>query len=133
VHELAIAQSVVAIVDQHARGREVTRVWLRIGHLRQVVPSALEFAFELVSDGTAAEGAELRIEHVAATARCRACAHEAPLEAFPAVCAACRGLDVEVTGGDELLVESLEVEEPRAAEFAGATAAAPTGREGRNA
>ena len=57
MHELAIAQSVVAIADRHADGRRVASVQLKVGHLRQVVPSALTFAFELVAEGTALEGA----------------------------------------------------------------------------
>jgi Zn finger protein HypA/HybF involved in hydrogenase expression len=33
------------------------------------------------------------------------------LEAFPAHCAVCGSLDVDVTGGEELLVDSLELDE----------------------
>jgi Zn finger protein HypA/HybF involved in hydrogenase expression len=33
------------------------------------------------------------------------------LGGFPLTCAACGGLDVEVTAGEELLVDSLELEE----------------------
>ena len=66
MHELAIAQSVVAIADRHASGRRVASVQLKVGHLRQVVPSALTFAFQLVAEGTVLEGAELEIEVVPA-------------------------------------------------------------------
>jgi hydrogenase nickel incorporation protein HypA/HybF len=111
VHELAIADSVVTIASRHAAGRPVARVELRVGHLRQVVPSALTFAFELLAAGTELEGAELAIEEVAATASCRACGREAELEGFPARCEACGSLDVEVAGGDELLVDALELRE----------------------
>jgi Zn finger protein HypA/HybF involved in hydrogenase expression len=48
---------------------------------------------------------------VPATLRCGSCAVQTTLEAFPARCGACGTLDVEVTGGDELLVDSLELEE----------------------
>ena len=111
MHELAIAQSVVAIADRHAAGRKVTCVELRVGHLRQVVPSALAFAFQLVSDGTALEGAELRIEEVPAAGVCRACGTETEFPDFPLSCTGCGGLDVEVIRGEELLVDSLELEE----------------------
>ena len=49
MHELSIAESIVRIADAHAAGRRVTKVEVKVGHLRQVVPSALEFAFELVA------------------------------------------------------------------------------------
>jgi hydrogenase nickel incorporation protein HypA/HybF len=111
MHELSIAEALVAIADRHARGRRVCRVEVAVGHLRQVVPSALAFAFELVAQGTAVEGAELVLEEVPAAGRCRACGEESPLDGFPLACRACGGYDLEVTAGEELRVESLDLEE----------------------
>ena len=110
MHELAIAQSMVAIADRHADGRAVTRVEVKVGHLRQVVPSALRFAFELVAEGTPLDGAELVIEEVPAAGICGACGAESLLPDFPLACARCGGLDIEVTRGEELLVDSLELD-----------------------
>jgi hydrogenase nickel incorporation protein HypA/HybF len=111
MHELSIAEAIVAVAERHAAGRTVQAVDVRVGHLRQVVPGALEFAFELTAKGTCLEGAELRVEQVTAAGSCRACGAESVLEGFPLTCAACGGLDVEVTAGEELLVDSLELEE----------------------
>jgi hydrogenase nickel incorporation protein HypA/HybF len=99
MHELSIADAVVRIAARHAAGRRVTRVEVKVGHLRQVVPDSLAFAFELVAGGTVLEGAELVLEEVPAAGRCRTCG------------AACAGLDVEVIRGEELQVDSLELEE----------------------
>ena len=115
MHELSIAEAIVAIAEEHAAERHVVKVEVRIGYLRQVVPSALTFAFELVAQGTPVEGAELEIEHVPACVACRACAAESLVTEFPFACAACGGLDLEVESGDELLVDALELEEPIAA------------------
>ena len=113
MHELSIAEAVVAIAEANARGRRVALVELKVGHLRQVVPSALRFAFELVSEGSVAEGAELAIEHVPVRIRCRGCAAESGAQEFPLGCPSCGGSDVEVVAGEELHVESLElVDEP---------------------
>jgi hydrogenase nickel incorporation protein HypA/HybF len=111
MHELSIAESVVGIASRHADGRRVAVVVLKVGHLRQVVPTALEFAFDLVADGTPVEGAELRIEQVPAAGVCRACGAESVMHAFPLSCSRCGGLDLEVTAGEELLVEELELED----------------------
>jgi hydrogenase nickel incorporation protein HypA/HybF len=111
MHELSIAGAIVAIAERHAAGRRVTAVEVRVGHLRQVVPDSLAFAFELVAEGTALEGAELVLHEVPAAGRCRVCATDGPLTAFPLQCAVCGGLDVEVTRGEELVVDSLELEE----------------------
>jgi hydrogenase nickel incorporation protein HypA/HybF len=111
MHELSIAESVVEIAVRHAQGRRVEKVELKVGYLRQVVPSALEFAFELVSQGTSVEGAELELEEVPAAGICRSCGERTPLPGFPLACRACGGFDVEVTQGEELLVDSLDLEE----------------------
>jgi hydrogenase nickel incorporation protein HypA/HybF len=111
MHELSIAQSIVRIAETHAAGRKVYAVHLRVGHLRQVVPSALEFAFELVAEGTSVEGAELVMEEVPAAGICRDCGTESTFEGFPFRCTSCGGLDVELVRGEELLVDSLELEE----------------------
>jgi len=111
MHELSIAQAVVDIVERHAAGRPVSRVELRVGHLRQVVPSALEFAFMLLTDGTGLQGAELVIEEVPARGRCRDCAGVSTMTGFPLQCSSCGGLDLELLAGEELLVEALELEE----------------------
>lgn len=111
MHELSIAESVVQIANRHANGRRVTKVYLKVGHLRQVVPSALAFSFELVAEGTPVEGAELEMEQVPATGSCRGCGAQSRLKSFPLQCGACGSFDLELLEGEELFVESLELEE----------------------
>lgn len=111
VHELSIAQAILRIAAEHAAGRPVRRVDVKVGHLRQVVPSSLAFSFELVAEGSALDDARLVIEEVPAVGRCRACGTESEQDGFPLRCGACRGLDLEVVRGEELLVDALELEE----------------------
>jgi hydrogenase nickel incorporation protein HypA/HybF len=115
MHELALADAVVRIAGEHARGRRVVAVELRVGRLRQVVPGALEFAFGLVAEGTPVEGAELVIEDVPVRVACRRCGAESRVDDFPLACARCGAVDVEVVAGEELSVQSLELEEGPAA------------------
>ena len=56
MHELSIADAVVRIASRHAGGRRVAKVEVQVGHLRQVVPDALTFAFELVGAGHVRRG-----------------------------------------------------------------------------
>jgi hydrogenase nickel incorporation protein HypA/HybF len=111
MHELSIADAVVQVALRHAAGRRVHKVELKVGYLRQVVPSALEFAFQLVADGTLLEGAELVIDEVPAQGHCRACQTDMTMSGFPLQCARCGGIDVELVAGEELLVDALELEQ----------------------
>ena len=76
MHELSIARSVLDVALRHAAGRRLTAIDVQIGELRQVVPSALSFNFDLVAEGTLAQGADLRLEPVPAVILCRACGSE---------------------------------------------------------
>jgi hydrogenase nickel incorporation protein HypA/HybF len=111
LHELSIAESVVRIASRQADGRRVMKVQMKVGYLRQVVPSALSFGFGLLAEGTPVEGAKLEMEQVPAEGRCRGCGVESLLVDFPLQCRGCGGFDLEILKGEELMVESLELEE----------------------
>jgi hydrogenase nickel incorporation protein HypA/HybF len=110
VHELSIAQAIVEIATRSAGESRVTRVHVQVGQLRQVVPSALEFSFSLCAEGTPVKGATLDIEQVAIEVICRSCGSESSPEGFPLTCAACGDFAVDVVAGEELQVQSLELD-----------------------
>jgi hydrogenase nickel incorporation protein HypA/HybF len=110
MHELSVSSAVLDTVLKHAAGRRVTVVSLRIGHLRQVVPDSLAFYFELVSRETVCEGARLEQEVVPARLRCEGCGSDWDPEDAWFRCTGCGGPG-EVLAGNELEVESIEVEE----------------------
>jgi hydrogenase nickel incorporation protein HypA/HybF len=110
VHELSIAQAIVDVATRNAGEGRVTRVYVQIGRLRQVVPAALEFSFELCARDTPVEGASLELEDIAVSVKCRSCGAAGAPSEFPLSCHACGGLNVEVVRGEELLVQSLELE-----------------------
>jgi hydrogenase nickel incorporation protein HypA/HybF len=111
VHELSIAGAIIDTAIRHAGGRRVTAVCLRVGRLRQVVPASLDFYFEHVARGTLCEGARLELEVVPARLRCGACGEDWALEAADFRCPFCGRPEATVSGGDELEVESIDVEE----------------------
>ncbi len=108
MHELSIAQSVVEAVTERADGRQVRRVSMVVGRLSGVVAQALVFSFELVCEGTVAEGAELVVDEPAGRARCRTCADEFDVGDLVLLCR-CGSTDVELVRGHELLVSSMEL------------------------
>lgn len=113
MHEYSIASGLVQIALRDAGGRRVTAVNLRVGPLRQVVPEALTFAFEVVARGTACDGARLEQEVVECRLRCPSCAVEWTATEPNFRCRRC-GWPAVVLSGDELMMESIEVDEDEA-------------------
>lgn len=110
VHELAITQSLVDAVCEHTDGAPIVAVNVRVGRLSGVVPDAMRFCFELITEGTPLQGARLEIEEPAGRARCRTCRDEFALPDLILLCP-CGSADVDVLSGRELAVSSVEVGE----------------------
>jgi hydrogenase nickel incorporation protein HypA/HybF len=112
MHELSIAGAVVDTALRHAEDRRVLLVTLRVGQLRQVIPDSLAFYFEIVARDTPAEGARLEQVVVPARLRCGGCEDEWDMDGTPEFrCPRCGAGGVEVIAGNELEVDSIEVEE----------------------
>lgn len=113
MHELAIAQNVLEVVLEEGRRHrlaQVTSIRIQVGALAAVVPAALSFCFEMVSQNTMAAGARLDIETIPAVARCSECLETFTIEDHVFVCPRCREPAIDLVSGRELLVASLEGE-----------------------
>jgi len=111
----------VSTVLNVAKSRGASRVLavsMKVGELTHLNPEQLRFAFEALTEGTLAEGAELSVELVKAKVRCRQCGYEgglssteeAPQLPIPLVrCPRCGGLDVEAVAGRECALTSIKV------------------------
>ena len=113
MHELAVAQALVEQVDavirqHHAQRASLIRV--RIGPLAGVVPDLLASAFPLAAAGSRMEHAELEFTHAPIQVRCQACGAETEAAMNRLVCGACGDWHTQVVSGDELLLESVELE-----------------------
>ena len=108
MHELSITQSIVEIAGEHARDAKVIRVTLEIGKLSLVVPDAIRFCFEICTQGTPLEGAELEIIEIPGRGRCRRCGAEMALADLVDQCA-CGSLDIEPIAGQDLKIKEMEI------------------------
>lgn len=108
MHELAITQGVVDTVTARTGDARVVSVRLEIGRLSGVLPDAVRFCFDVVSGGTTMEGASLEIAEPPGRARCLSC--EAVFETSDLILlCACDSANVEVVGGNELRIMTVEV------------------------
>jgi hydrogenase nickel incorporation protein HypA/HybF len=108
MHEMALTQSLVEAVCEHAAGRRVHSVKLVVGALCAVVPDAMTFCFELAAEGTVADGARLDVDVLPGAARCRSCDARFELS-DPILLCPCGSADVEVLAGRDLRILSMEV------------------------
>lgn len=110
MHELSLCEAIAGVVKDHADGRHVDVVRVRVGALRQVVPESLSFCWTLVRDAEDMPDAELELECVSAQVRCRACGGQSEITSPWSIwCPQCDSSDVEVLRGNEFLVTSLDV------------------------
>ncbi|HWL45674.1 MAG TPA: hydrogenase maturation nickel metallochaperone HypA [Ilumatobacter sp.] len=109
MHELSLCRAIADTAVAHANGRDIRRVRVRIGHLRQVVPGTLQHCWDMRVGGGPLDGCVLDIEHVPAVVSCVACAALTTLTVPVRQCARCGGNDVELLSGEEFLIESIDV------------------------
>ncbi len=113
MHELGIATAALEQVLAQARqagAHQVARIGLRVGTLSGVDADALQFAFEAILPGTAADGAIIEIDPVAAVAHCPDCQRDfaAPDDYFCA-CPRCGRISTTLKQGRELELTRLEI------------------------
>lgn len=110
MHELSIAQNMVELIEEAARGRRVRRVRLEVGALAGVLPEALVFCFDMATEDTLLSGAALEILNVPGIARCQDCNEVFPIDSYLATCA-CGSCRLTYLNGQELNIKSVDVEE----------------------
>lgn len=111
MHEMSIAMSLLDGVLDAARDAgaiRVERVELEVGALQLIVSEALETAWEVVREGTAAERAELSVREIPVVAECRFCGHRfEPDVMYSFQCPGCNQANVKIVGGDEIILKSV--------------------------
>ena len=113
MHEMAITQSMLNLVLEQAEkagAGKVGKINLVIGEMTGVVGRSVQFYFDFLSKDTPAEGAALNFTEVPTTAKCHNCHKEFELGEFDWTCPHCQSNNIEITGGKELFVESIEVD-----------------------
>ncbi|MBN8461723.1 MAG: hydrogenase maturation nickel metallochaperone HypA [Dechloromonas sp.] len=113
MHELSLAESAIALIDDAARREHFHRVRvvrMEIGALSCVESDALRFAFESASRGTCAEGARLDIVTTPGEGECAGCGIRAAMETLYDLCPKCESRPLKVVRGTEMRVKDLDVE-----------------------
>ena len=113
MHEFGVTENIVTIAldkAREARASKIGKINLVVGELSGFVPECIKFYFDFLSKDSITEGASLNFEVAPAKFRCRDCSAVFNPQSAPWVCPQCQSQSVEITGGRELYVKSMEVE-----------------------
>lgn len=116
MHEVAIVEALIEQVQDEVRragatGR-VMRIELVIGRLSGVHPDSIRFALEWLAPGTVLESARLDIRQPGVSCVCAACGARSEVDELDSLCPQCASREVTLDGGRELILESIELEDP---------------------
>lgn len=114
MHEVAIMSEALRMADEAAAtagAARIRKLRLRVGALSGVVQDSLQFAFDVVSEGTRAAGAKLEIEAVPATFWCAKCQREFACEDLFSDCPQCHEPSGDLRRGRELEISAVELDE----------------------
>lgn len=115
MHEMGITQSILDTAIEAAEDRgatRITKISVQVGVLTEIVEYALQFAFEALTPGTLAEGAELTVEMISPRSRCGQCGTEFDHGRFDSQCPECGNPFNEPLSGRELLISSIDIDTP---------------------
>ncbi len=114
MHEMGIACSVLDAVRAESlrfTGRHICKVGVRIGELAGVDPEAMRFCFDALVRGTDLEPLALEVDYCPRRHECESCGCHffSPLDGMP--CPQCGGSTSRLSGGEELELAYLEVDD----------------------
>ncbi|MEJ2277983.1 MAG: hydrogenase maturation nickel metallochaperone HypA [Candidatus Lokiarchaeota archaeon] len=123
MHEFAFAYNIFQVAEETAKkynAKRITEVLLEIGELTLIVPELLKMSFEMATQGSIAEGAELVIKIVPGEIKCRKCGEistvtlneEAKLTGLQLFqCKHCGSKNTEILSGKKANIKNIKIQE----------------------
>jgi hydrogenase nickel incorporation protein HypA/HybF len=113
MHEIGIMEHTLAMAITSAKeqnANRINKITMNIGKLSGVIPDALEFAFEVLRQGTIAENATLTIKTIPVVCYCDSCQENfSPPEWF-FECPHCHQFSNHILQGKEMELMSVEID-----------------------
>jgi hydrogenase nickel incorporation protein HypA/HybF len=113
MHELPVTESILEIAQRHAQdagAKRITDLYLVIGQLSTIVDDSIQFYWDIISEGTVAEGATLHFERIAAELLCLDCNQRYALDGEDLACPHCGGGKVKLVAGEQFHLQAIDVE-----------------------
>ena len=113
MHELPITERIIRVASEHceeAGASRVRKIHLVIGDNSGIVGSSVQMYFDVITEGTACEGAELDIVRIRPKLRCKSCGCLFERELLSFSCPECGGDGLPTEIGKEFYIDTIEVE-----------------------
>jgi hydrogenase nickel incorporation protein HypA/HybF len=105
-----VVDSIIQELEKHPNTRP-RHVKIKVGETFQLDAESVRAHFESLAKGTPLEGASLALETVRLSAKCGRCGWSGSAGNGPdAVCGACGSKNLDVLGGDEVVIETIDLE-----------------------
>lgn len=113
MHELPITKSILNIaleeLDKH-KMKKVKAINLSIGELTGLVPDTIQYYFDIIAQGTAAEEAQINVFRIPVKIQCNECGKSFEIERGIYTCPACDSHHIKIQGGRDFLIDTIEME-----------------------
>ena len=115
MHELAVTKSILQLVLEQTEinhSKEVLKIQLVIGEMRNLEEDWIQRYFEYISKGTIAEHAVIKVRKIPVLFQCKKCGKQFTADVHieeKILCPVCGGFDYDLTAGRELIIENIEV------------------------
>lgn len=110
MHEFSITQNLLDVALTKAKSRRIVNVNLLIGLFSEEREESIQFYWRDLAKGTSGEGAELHFQHVEADVKCFGCGGALSLDDEGSICRYCQNNLLQLLSGEDVKLESIEVE-----------------------
>jgi hydrogenase nickel incorporation protein HypA/HybF len=114
MHERSLVKALLRQVENLAAahpGSHIVSIHVHIGEFSGVEPELFATAYDELVTQTPLRGAALNLERVALEAVCDQCGSRFRIERFKFQCGKCGSLRLAIHGGEELLLDSVKMED----------------------
>lgn len=113
MHELSITEQILSIILKEVEKHNVKRVntiKLKMGEMSDILPEYINYYFNIISKGTAAEGALIQVQRLPIVVLCCECGRSSRIDIRSFRCPICKSQSLKITSGNEFYIDSMEAD-----------------------
>jgi hydrogenase nickel incorporation protein HypA/HybF len=113
MHEYMVTKNILEISIEEAKkanAKRINSINIVIGEFSTIIDESVKMYFDLFTEGTIANGAELIFKRVKAKFKCTKCENVFSPTKFAYECPKCRGLARPTDIGKEFYIDSIDVD-----------------------